>query len=150
MGSQAWEAEAQYEAQYKQAVDWANGISQQALVREFPELRSLPAAQGETTLGVIGRQDASRLQRDLGLIQNVVTASAEQTRPQNEQQAKRQAQQQEQVEKWARAKGQRYEAWAQKESLTARLAARFRGVCGVPRSHAALCTATRYAADRQA
>ena len=37
---QAWEAEAQYEAQYKQAVDWANGISQQALVREFPELHS--------------------------------------------------------------------------------------------------------------
>jgi hypothetical protein len=29
---QAWEAEAQYEAQYKQAVDWANGISQQALM----------------------------------------------------------------------------------------------------------------------
>jgi hypothetical protein len=101
---QAWEAEAQYEAQYKQAVDWANGISQQALVREFPELRSLPVAQWETTFGVIGQQDASRLQRGLGLIQNVVTASAEQTRPQNEQQAKQQAQQQEQVEKWARAK----------------------------------------------
>jgi hypothetical protein len=103
--------------QYADAIQQAGLVAQSALLDHLPELAQIDRSMWPTAIEVIGKQSPERVQRATGVINRAVQIGAEQQRLSEAHQAKQTAQRNAEIEKWSRAEGAKYDAWAAKEGL---------------------------------
>jgi hypothetical protein len=104
-------------AAYQGAIQEAGNYARSALIESFPELTNLQPQQYEAALQTLNAQNPERVARGLNVINRAVAIGQETARLNQEHQARSQAQRQQEIEKWSRSEGAKYDQWAAKEGL---------------------------------
>jgi hypothetical protein len=102
---------------YEQAIQEAGLYAQSSLLDHFPELAQIDRSQWPMAIELINKQTPERVQRGMNVINRAVAIGAEQQRLSEAHQARQNAQRQQEIEKWSRQEGARYDQWAQREGL---------------------------------
>jgi hypothetical protein len=102
---------------YAQAIQEAGQYAAASLVDALPELAQIDRQSWPMAIELIGKQSPERVQRATNVISRAIAIGAEQQRLAEQHQAKQNAQRNAEIEKWTRAEGQKYDAWAAKEGI---------------------------------
>jgi hypothetical protein len=102
---------------YAQAIQEAGQYAAASLVDALPELAQIGREAWPMAIELISKQGPERVQRATNVINRAVQIGAEQQRLSEAHQARQTAQRQQEIEKWSRAEGAKYDQWAAKEGL---------------------------------